>query len=98
MIGRLGAEDKQLVATLRGALTCVAASLGTSDGEPSLRLLDITLDGAEFVIRNELETGDHDKVLQMMPSFVFLVALSVTDRERALEASARTTELVETGP
>jgi hypothetical protein len=93
--GPLGANDEQLVARLREALAGVAANVGTSDGEPSLRLLDITLDGAVFVIRGELEKGDHENVLQMVPSFVFLVALSVTDRDRALELSQHTEELAE---
>jgi hypothetical protein len=40
------------------------------------------------------EDGDIDRVLRVMPTFVFLVALYVADQDRALELSARTAELV----
>jgi hypothetical protein len=34
-------------------------------------------------------------VVKLMPSFVFLVALSITDQDQALKLSGRTAEVVE---
>jgi len=91
----LDAEDEALVARLRETLASIASTLGAGAEEPPARAIKIALDGAEFVIRSELQGGSPDRVLQLMPSFVFLVALSVADHDRAIELSLRTAELTE---
>ncbi len=93
MAGALDAEDEALVAHLRLALARIAASTRTASDPQSWRVVEIALDGAEFVIRDELATGHADRVLDLMPSFVFLVVNPVTDQARALELSRRTAEI-----
>ena len=95
MTRMLGAEDEALVARLRAALAGIASTLGAETEEPAVRAIGTALDGAEFVIRGELAAGNADRVVRLMPSFVFLVALSVADQDRALELSRRTAELIE---
>jgi hypothetical protein len=90
----LAAEDEALVARLREALAGIASTLCADAKEPSVRAVETVLDGAEFVIRGELASGDTERVLKLMPSFVFLVALSIVDQDRALELSRRTAELI----
>ena len=91
----LEAEDEALVAKLRQTLAGIASTLSTDAGDPPVQAIETALDGAEFGIRGELVGGNPGRVLRLMPSFVFLVALSVSDRDRALELSRRTTELIE---
>lgn len=91
----LDPEDEALVARLREALADIASTLSAGTEEPPVQAIEIALDGAEFVIRGELAGGDTERILRLMPSFVFLVALAVADQDRALELSQRTAELVE---
>lgn len=94
LTGILDAEDEALVGRLREVLAGIASTLSAdADGLPG-KAIETTLDGAEFVIRGELVSGNAEQVLKLMPSFVFLVALSVADQDRALELSQRTAELV----
>lgn len=90
----LDAQDEALVARLREALAGIASTLSADTEEPAVRGIETALDGAEFVIRGELAGGNGERVLRLMPSFVFLVALSVADQDRALELSRRTAELI----
>lgn len=94
MTGMLGPEDESLVVKVREALAGIAATLFTEAEEPSSRAVETALDGAEFVMRGELLTGNPERVLRLMPSFVFLIALSVVEQDRALELSRRTSELI----
>lgn len=91
----LDVEDEALVARVREALAGIASALSAEAGELSVQMVEITLDGAEFVIRGELGRGNGERALKLMPSLVFLVALSVADRDRALDLSRRTTDLIE---
>lgn len=93
MTRMLDAENEALVARLRGALAAIASTLSAGVEDPAVRAIEAALDGAEFVIRGELVDGNVERVLRLMPSFVFLVALSVADQDRALELSRRTAEL-----
>jgi len=95
LIGILDAKDEALVGRLREALAGIGSTLSADAEEPSVKAIEITLDGAEFVIRSELLSGNAERVLRLMPSFVFLVALSVADHDRALELSGRTADLIE---
>jgi hypothetical protein len=95
MTRMLDAEDEALVARLREVLAGIASTLSAGAEEPAVRAIETALDGAEFVIRGELSGGNADRVVRLMPSFVFLVALSVADQDRALELSRRTAELIE---
>jgi hypothetical protein len=89
----LDADDEALVARLREILASIASTLSAGNPEPAVRAIKTALDGAEFVIRGELGGGNTERVLRLLPSFVFLVALSVADQDRALELSRRTAEL-----
>jgi hypothetical protein len=91
----LGAEDEALVAQLRETLAGIASTLSKGTREPAVRAIKTALDGAEFVIRSELLSGNADRVVRLLPSFVFLVALPVADHDRAIELSLRTAELTE---
>jgi hypothetical protein len=95
MTGILDAEDEALVGRLREDLAGIASTLSAEADEQPGKAIETTLDGAEFVIRSELVSGNTERLLKLMPSFVFLVAIAVADQDRALELSHRTTELVE---
>lgn len=95
MSGILDAEDEALVARLREVLAGIASTLSAGVEGQSAKAIETTLDGAEFVIRGELLGGDAERVLKLMPSFVFLVTLSITDQDRALELSQRTAKVIE---
>lgn len=90
----LDAEQEATVARLRDALTAIASTLRTEVDDLTVQMIQITLDGAEFVIRGELVRDNAERVLDLLPSFVFLVALTVAERDRALELSRRTEELI----
>lgn len=92
----LDAGDENLVIRVRGVLARIAATLSDGVDDSPRRAVQTALDGAELTMRAEVRAGNVDSVLRLMPSFVFLVALSVTDRDRALELSRRTAELTET--
>jgi hypothetical protein len=95
MTETLDTEDEALVTHLRDALAGIASTLSAGTEQRPVQATATALDGAEFVIRRALAAGETERVLTLMPSFVFLVALSVADRDRALELSERTTELTE---
>jgi hypothetical protein len=91
----LAAEDEALVLDLCRVLATIATTQSTPEVEAKGTMIEIAVHGAEFVMRGELLNGNGDRVLELMPSFVFLVILAATDRERALEISRRTTELID---
>jgi hypothetical protein len=87
-------DQRATVARLREALAAIAWTLGPTGEDRTVQMVQIAIDGAEFVIRSELAHGDEARVLDLLPSFVFLVALTVADRDRALGLARRTEELV----
>jgi hypothetical protein len=95
MTGILNSEDELLVARVRRGLARIAAALsaGGSDNSSASAVV-AALDGAEMVMRGELVRGKAEQLPALMPSFVFLVALTVVDQDRALELSKRTEELL----
>jgi hypothetical protein len=96
MAGILNSEDELLVAGVRHGLAKIAAALGSEGSEgTSGRAVSAALDGAEMVMRGELVRGKAEQLPPLMPSFVFLVALTVVDQDRALELSRRTSKLIE---
>ncbi|MFL5872243.1 MAG: hypothetical protein ACJ75T_02050 [Solirubrobacterales bacterium] len=96
MGGLLSAEDDLLVRRLRAVLTRIAAALRESEPDFSHPLIiQMVLDGAEMMMRGEILKGNRDRLAQLMPDFVFLVALPIVDQDRALELSGRATELID---
>jgi hypothetical protein len=57
-------------------------------------MIEFALGGAEFVIREELVKERADRVLDLMPDIVFLVAHRVADWDLALELAERTADLI----
>jgi hypothetical protein len=96
MAGILGAEDERLVGSLRRALASVAAAAAPhrGPGAPPAALC-AALDGAEMVIRGELVRGNGSVLVELMPSFVFMVVLAAVEQDTAIELSQRTSSLVE---
>jgi hypothetical protein len=94
MIGGLDPEAEALVTELRHALTRIAAALSAEVGDLSPQVVQTALDGAEFVVRQEFASGNSARVLELMPSFVFLVTVSTVDRDRAFDLSRRTADLI----
>lgn len=94
--GLLDPEEEALVARLRRGLAQIAAAIDGGGAEgASENAVDATLDGAELVIRGELVSGNAAQLPALLPGFVFLVALTMVDQDRALELSRRTDELLE---
>lgn len=92
----LSADDEQLVRRLRTYLARIAAVLGERKPELSHPLIpQMVLDGAEMMMRGEILKGNRERLAQMMPDFVFLVALPGVDQDGALELSRRAGELIE---
>lgn len=93
--GLLDPEEEALVARLRRALAQVAAAIDGGGEGASENAVDATLDGTELVIRGELVSGNAAQLPALLPGFVFLVALTMVNQDRALELSRRTGELLE---
>jgi hypothetical protein len=91
----LSAEDEALVAGITDALAKIAVALSGEPHESPPRAVLTALDGAALVTRGELVQGNAERLPQLMPSFVFLVALPIVEQDRALELSRRMSELVE---
>jgi hypothetical protein len=92
----LGAEDELLVNTVRRGLTQLAHGLGASEqAEASQRLVGAALDGAEMTMRGQLMNGHSEQLPTLLPSFVFLVALPIVQRDQAFELTRQTFELLE---
>jgi len=96
MGGVLSADDDLLVRRLRAALARIAAALRESEPDFSHPLIiQMVLDGAEMMLRGEILKGNRERLSQLMPDFVFLVALPIVDQDRALELSRRAGELIQ---
>ena len=95
MVGGLGTDDDLFVIRLRGDLARIAGALGGSGPDFSHPLIvQMVLDGAEMMIRGEILKGKRERLPQMLPDFVFLVALPIVDQDRALALSQRASELI----
>jgi hypothetical protein len=92
--GSLSEADEKVVATARAALAQIAEALEAKmpTSIPGIGVSAL-LGGAEMLMRSEIAKGTPPSAL--MPSFVFLVALPLVDREEALELSQRTANLLE---
>jgi hypothetical protein len=95
MAGILSTEDELWVTRLRSGLARIAAALSGGAEPPDSVAVRAALDGADLVMRGELVNGNEDWLPQLVPSFVFLVALPIVDQDRALEVSRRCAELIE---
>jgi hypothetical protein len=93
----LAPEQEGLILTARRSLARLAAALGARHPKAvTERTYRALLDGSELVMRNELAAGN--RVLGLMPSFVFLIAIPMLTQDEALELSRRTAVLLEEAP
>jgi hypothetical protein len=97
MAGILNSEDELFVAEMREGLAKVAAAAldGGESADADGNAVGAPLDGPEMVMRGEIAMGNAGRLPMLLPGFVFLVALSVVDQDRALELSKRCALLVE---
>jgi hypothetical protein len=96
MWGVLTVEDESLVRTIKSKLAQIAAAVSAvAEGDPPADTVCAALDGAEMVMRGELVSGNADRLVTMMPSFVFLVTVPIVEQDQALILSRRTAELIE---
>lgn len=94
----LDAENELLVTRVRQGLARIGAAL--AEGEPDdakKRAAAIALDGAELVTRGALLRGKPEELPGLIPTFVFLVALSIADEDEAIALSRRTSDLIDEG-
>jgi hypothetical protein len=90
-------SDEELVLAVRRGLERIVISLVDGiDHEHGNRQVAIAaaLDGAEAVMRGEMALRNHARLPSLLPAFVFLVSLPVSDHERALELSKRCSQLL----
>jgi hypothetical protein len=86
-------QDEQLVTELRAGLARLA---GLRPGEPVEPLaLQGALEGAEFVVRSDILSGQSARLPQRLPSFVFLVLLPLLGKAEALRAADRAARLLD---
>ena len=86
-------QDEQLVTELRAGLARLA---GLRPGEPVEPLaLQGALEGAEFVVRSDILSGQSARLPQRLPSFVFLVLLPLLGKPEALRAADRAARLLD---
>jgi hypothetical protein len=93
----LAAEDEELVAAVRTALSKLAAGAGASAGkwdEAIATAVSIALGGAELVMRGEIASGKKKVVRGLAADFVFMVCLPVVEQDEALSLSRRAGELL----
>jgi hypothetical protein len=94
--GSLDPEDEDLVASLRAALARIAAALdGGAATEVSSGGVISALDHVELMIRGTLLIGRADRLTELLPGFVFMVALPVAEHGPALELSRRSERMIE---
>jgi hypothetical protein len=86
-------QDEQLVTELRAGLARLA---GLRPGEPVEPLaVQGALEGAEFVVRSDILSGQSERLTQRLPSFVFLVLLPLLGKSEALSAADRAARLLD---
>lgn len=85
-------QDEQLVSELRAGLARLA---GLRPGGPVAPLaLQGAIDGAEFVVRGDILSGQSARLPQRLPGFVFLVLLPLLGKPDALRAADRAGRLL----
>jgi len=89
---RLGREEDQFVIDLRQALLALVASRLDQAGPAPAGLRD-ALDGAEYVARSDIYSGEGGRLAERLPSFVFLALLPVLGRAEAVAAATRARQL-----
>ena len=91
-----GAADEAGVGKIRLALAeLAAAACGGELAADRERLVAVALGGVELLIRGQLTIGRPERLQELLPGVVFLVALAATEEDRALSISRRAEELVE---
>jgi hypothetical protein len=91
-------EDESLVAAIRRGLESVAVAVSAGRSKNVLEWkVGAVLDATELVMRGELARGSVEQLPALMPSFVFLVVLSIVGQDEALRLSRRAEELIEGG-
>jgi hypothetical protein len=88
-------DDVRLVADLRGSLARVAMAVAAGRVEGLPREVGAALDGAELVMLGELVQGNQTRLLDLMPSFVFLVTLPIVEQDEAIELSRQASTFLE---
>lgn len=94
LFGLLSPEKEELIAAARRSLVRISLALRSrrAANVPAMTV-EALLDGAELVMRDELAKGK--RLTAVMPSIVFLVAISAVNQDEALELSERTASLLE---
>jgi hypothetical protein len=86
-------EDEQLLGAINGALSRLAGAIG--EGPDEIRGATLgALEGAELVIAAELVAGREERVAEILPGVVFLLALPKLGEAEGLRLSRRTEELL----
>jgi hypothetical protein len=88
----LTSEEEELVSGLKAGLARLA---GPSRGGPvETAAVQAALDGAEFVARGDILTGQRRRLPQLLPSFAFLAVLPQMGKAEALRVAGRAAQLV----
>jgi hypothetical protein len=88
---RLSTEEEELVSGLKAGLARLA---GPSQGGPVETVaVRAALDGAEFVARGDILTGQR-RLPQLLPSFAFLAVLPQMGKAQALRVAERAAQLI----
>lgn len=98
----LSDEDDRLVLALRAALARVASG-AWNEKEVTVAELEAlvpsaivgALDGAEFVMRGEIMTGGIQRLPALIPSFLYLVTVTIVGQEEAIRYAERAGRLLE---
>jgi hypothetical protein len=86
-------QDEQLVTELRAGLARLAERRSGEPVEPLA--LQGALEGAEFVVRSDILSGQSARLPQRLPSFVFLVLLPLLGKPEALRAADQAARLLD---
>lgn len=89
-------EDEVLLARFRAGLARLAESLRRRPGEGD-HAVRAVLDGAQLTIRTDILTGHRKDLPELLPSFAYLVVLSVADEAQAQRVAERAAQLMEEG-
>ena len=93
-LSMLSDEDKHVATELREGLARLADALRRDAGAASGSLAWV-LDGAQSAARNYLLCGREQQLIELLPSFAYLVVLQVSGPSEALGVAERATELLD---